>query len=69
STREVIRILQELGATVLSAGSIIDRSGGRADLGVRRTALVTLDVIAYPPETCPLCRDGVPVLKPGSRRV
>ncbi len=69
STREVIRILEELGATVLSAGSIIDRSGGRADLGVRRTALVTLDVVAYSPETCPMCREGVPVSKPGSRRV
>ncbi len=69
STREVIRILEELGATVLSAGSIIDRSGGRADLGVPRTALVTLDVVAHPPETCPLCRDGSPVSKPGSRRV
>ena len=69
STREVIRIVEELGATVLCAGSIIDRSGGRADLGVPRTALATLDVIAYPPETCPMCREGTPVSKPGSRPV
>jgi orotate phosphoribosyltransferase len=55
------------GATVLAAGSIIDRSGGRADLGVPRAALATVDVVSYDPEGCPLCKQGVPVEKPGSR--
>lgn len=67
STREVITLLGDAGARVLGAGSIIDRSGGRADLGVPRVALATLDVVAYAPEDCPLCRQGVPVVKPGSR--
>lgn len=67
STREVIEVLQAAGARVLGAGSIIDRSGGRADLGVPRVALATLDVVAYDPEKCPLCKQGVPVEKPGSR--
>jgi orotate phosphoribosyltransferase len=67
SSREVIDILQELGARVIAAGSIIDRSGGAADLGVPRVALKTLEVVAYPPEECPLCRAGSPVVKPGSR--
>jgi len=39
------------------------------DLGVPRVALKTLEVIAYPPEDCPLCRAGSPVVKPGSRPV
>ena len=52
---------------MIAAGSIIDRSGGHADLGVPRVALSTLEAITYPPENCPLCRDGVPVVKPGSR--
>lgn len=67
STREVIELLRAAGATVLGAGSIVDRSGGRADLGVPRVALATLDVVAYAPEQCPLCKKGVPVEKPGSR--
>lgn len=67
SSREVVKILQREGARVAAAGSIVDRSGGQADLGVPRIALETLQVIAYSPEDCPLCRDGVPVLKPGSR--
>ncbi|HXA51890.1 MAG TPA: orotate phosphoribosyltransferase [Candidatus Acidoferrum sp.] len=67
STQEVIEVLQTAGARVLAAGSIIDRSGGKADVGVPRTALVTLQVAAYPPEDCPLCRQGLPVVKPGSR--
>jgi orotate phosphoribosyltransferase len=49
------------------AGSIVDRSGGSADIGVPRVALATLKVVAYKPEECPLCAQGVPVLKPGSR--
>jgi orotate phosphoribosyltransferase len=52
---------------VLVAGSIIDRSGGRADLGIPRVALATLEVVAYTAEECPLCKQGIPVEKPGSR--
>jgi orotate phosphoribosyltransferase len=67
TTREVIDVAQAAGARVLAAGSIIDRSGGRVDLGVPRVALATLDVVAYPPDFCPLCQQGIPVEKPGSR--
>lgn len=69
SSREVIDILKDAGARVLGAGSIIDRSGGAADLGVPRVALKTLQVVAYREEDCPLCRAGSPVVKPGSRPV
>ena len=67
STRDVIEALQAAGARVLAAGSIIDRSGGAAEVGVPRVALTTLQVAAHPPDNCPLCREGVPVVKPGSR--
>jgi orotate phosphoribosyltransferase len=67
STREVIGVLTASGAPVLGAGSVIDRSGGRADLGVPRVALATLDVVSYTLEDCPLCKQGVPLEKPGSR--
>jgi orotate phosphoribosyltransferase len=68
STREVVEVFRAAGAEVLAAASIIDRSGGQADVGVPRVSLVTLDVVTYSPEECPLCREGVPVSKPGSRK-
>jgi len=68
STREVVDTVGAAGAKVLAAGSIIDRSGGRADVGVPRVALETLEAVAYQPEECPLCRQGLPLVKPGSRR-
>jgi len=69
STREVIEVLRSMGAKVVAAGSIIDRSGGRADMGVPRFALATLEVKSWDPQDCPLCRKGIPVEKPGSRSV
>ncbi len=67
STREVIAVLRAAGAQVVAAGSIVDRSNGEVDFGVPRAALLTLSVMSYPPEICPLCRQGLPVVKPGSR--
>ena len=67
STRDVVDVLQAAGASVLAAASIIDRSGGAAEVGVPRTALVTLKVAAHQPDDCPLCRQGIAVVKPGSR--
>lgn len=67
SSREVVDLVTAAGAQVVAAGSIIDRSGGSADLGVPRAALAVLEVATYQPDDCPLCRDGVPLVKPGSR--
>jgi orotate phosphoribosyltransferase len=69
SSREVVEIIEDVGATLVGAGSIIDRSGGEADLGAKRVALATLRVISYAPDVCPLCRQGLPLEKPGSRPV
>jgi orotate phosphoribosyltransferase len=68
SSREVYELLRDAGVQVVAAGSIIDRSAGEANLGVPRVALASLRVTAYPESECPLCRDGVPVEKPGSRK-
>jgi orotate phosphoribosyltransferase len=67
STREVIDIVKASGARPLAAGSIIDRSGGKAEVGAPRVALATLEVVAYREEDCPLCKQGLAVTKPGSR--
>jgi orotate phosphoribosyltransferase len=68
STRETIDALREAGAQVVAAASIIDRSAGRADVSVPRIALATLDVPTFAPDICPLCAQGIPATKPGSRK-
>jgi orotate phosphoribosyltransferase len=68
STREVVTALWSVKADVVAAGSIIDRSNGCADVLVPRVALETLNPVAWQPEECPLCKEGKPVVKPGSRR-
>jgi len=67
STRDTIEALRDAGAEVVAAASIIDRSGGKADVGVPRTSLATLEVSAVAPDECEACRKGEPVIKPGSR--
>ena len=68
STRETIDVLRAAGANIGGAASIIDRSGGRADTGVLRVALATIDVPAVVPSACPACARHEPVTKPGSRK-
>ncbi len=67
STLETIRAVEEAGGKVVAAGSLVDRSGGSADLGIPRAALATLTVQNYDEQRCPFCRAGIPAVKPGSR--
>lgn len=67
STRETMAAVEQAGGKVVGVGSLIDRSGGKVDLGVPRAALVTLAVQNYNPAECPLCKSGIPAIKPGSR--
>lgn len=67
STREVIRMVEEAGGILVGVGSLIDRSGGAVTFPVKKAALATLTVPTYKPEDCPLCKNGLPAIKPGSR--
>ncbi len=67
STLETMEVARRAGGVVLATGSLIDRSGGRADLGVPRVALAVLDIPNYQPDQCPLCQAGSVAVKPGSR--
>ena len=67
STRECIEALEQKGAKIVAATSIIDRSNGTADVGFPRISLVSLDVPVYEPENCPMCASGHKAEKPGSR--
>jgi orotate phosphoribosyltransferase len=68
STRDTVSALEKHGAKVISAASIIDRSGGAADVGVPRFSLATLDVPAVEPAACKACARGEVAVKPGSRK-
>jgi orotate phosphoribosyltransferase len=68
STRECIAAIEKLGARVTAGASIIDRSGGKADIGVPRITLATLEVESFRAEDCPLCARGDAAVKPGSRK-
>jgi orotate phosphoribosyltransferase len=67
STRETIAVAKQAGGVVVGAAAIVDRSGGTIDLGVPYQTLITLSLPMYQPETCPLCQDKIPIVKPGSR--
>jgi len=69
SVRESITAVRALGAQVLGVGSLMDRSNGAAakDFDVPMKALLSLDVQSWEPNDCPLCKQGIPAVKPGSR--
>ncbi len=69
SSRECIEAIRQAGGDVVCAACIVDRSGGRADVGVPLVALATLDVPAYAPDALPPELAATPIEDPGSRRL
>jgi len=67
STRETMDVARAAGAVVAGACAIVDRSGGKQGLDVPFHALLPMDVKAYKEDECPLCKQAIPVTKPGSR--
>ena len=69
SSRECIEAIRAAGGNVVCAGCIVDRSGGRAEVGAPLVALATLDVPAYPADALPPELAAIPTEDPGSRRL
>jgi orotate phosphoribosyltransferase len=67
STRETIEVARAAGAIVVGACSIVDRSGGNPGLDVPYVSLLPMTLPTYQPDACPLCAEGLEVVKPGSR--
>lgn len=67
SVGEVIELVKASAADLVGVGLLVDRSGGRLSFGVRTEALVSLEIEAYAPDECPLCRKGIPISQRGSR--
>ena len=67
SSREAIKAVEDAGGKVIAAASIVDRSGGNADLGVPYTSLIRIDVPTYEADSLPPELAAIPAVKPGSR--
>ncbi len=68
SVKEVVDLVKGVGAEVAGIGFIIDRSGGKRIFDDPSFSVFQMDVVTYKPDACPLCAEGVPVVKPGSRK-
>jgi orotate phosphoribosyltransferase len=71
SVNEVVQIARAAGGSIVGVGHIVDRSAGKVRFALdgegEQYAVLTMDVVAYPPASCPLCAQQIPVVKPGSR--
>jgi orotate phosphoribosyltransferase len=66
SVQETVDAVRSAGAEVIGAAVLVDRSGGNATLDVPVRALWQLEIPSYASDECPLCREGIPVTKPGT---
>jgi orotate phosphoribosyltransferase len=69
SVSEAMKLVRQADAKLVGVGLLVDRSAGKVDFGVKTEALLKMSIEKYPPEDCPLCKQGLPVIKPGSREV
>ncbi len=69
SVFEVIDIVKGQGGEVVGIGYIVDRSNGKVDFGYPQKSTMKMEVISYTPDECPLCKENIPLVKPGSRKV
>jgi orotate phosphoribosyltransferase len=67
SLREVVEVVQGLEGAVLGLAAIVDRTAGAVELPWPLSALARVEVATFEPSHCPLCAEGTPVVKPGSR--
>lgn len=68
SAQEVVELVQSMGGNVIAAASIIDRTAGNTvKLKVPFQSLIKFEFQTYDPEDCPMCKQGIPAVKPGSR--
>jgi orotate phosphoribosyltransferase len=67
SVFEVEDLVKKSGASLAGVGYIVDRSNGKIRFDTKHFSILQLEVVAYEPTQCPLCKRGSEVIKPGSR--
>ncbi|MBQ3642551.1 orotate phosphoribosyltransferase [bacterium] len=63
--KETIEAIKEFEPEVVAVGCIVDRTKGLTPYNIK--SLMQIEPITYEPDNCPLCREGIPLVKPGSR--
>jgi len=69
SVKKVIDIVEEYGGKAVGVGVLVDRTAGKIEYPVPSRSVVQLEVESYPKEECPLCKKGVPLMDPDTRRI
>jgi orotate phosphoribosyltransferase len=69
SSRECLAALAKHPGKIVGAACLIDRSGGKAEIGYPRVSLCTLDIPDYPADALPPELAAIPAIKPGSRNL
>jgi len=69
SVKEAIELAQAQGGKVIGIAALVDRSVMPLVLGMPLTTLLKVKADIYPPTECPLCQQGIPAIKPGSREL
>jgi len=67
SSYEAIKVVEEYGGVVIGIAALIDRSSGDLDHTVYAADKLHIDT--YDKDECPLCKEGLPIVKPGSRKI
>ena len=68
SIREVIEAVKKLKGDIIGIGVMVDRSPQKVEFGIPFFSCLRAEAITYQPDECPLCADGIPLVKPGSSR-
>ena len=69
STKEVLDVVKSYGAHIVGVGCIADRSNNQIKFDVKFKSLIQIDIPAFKADKCRLCKDGIPLLQPGSRKI
>jgi orotate phosphoribosyltransferase len=65
SIRQTMDAVEKLGGNIIGVGVMVDRSEQKLDFGVPLYSCLRAEAVTYPPEDCPLCKERIPLVKPG----
>lgn len=67
SSKETIKVIENFGGEVLGIGCLVDRTKNK-DIGIKLYPAIQIDLDTYDEDNCPLCKEGIEIVKPGSRK-
>ncbi|MGD9118136.1 MAG: orotate phosphoribosyltransferase [Dehalococcoidia bacterium] len=65
SIRQTMDAVKKLGGNIIGVGVMVDRSTEKVDFGVPLFSCLRAEAVTYSPDNCPLCKEGIPLVKPG----